>query len=102
MGNSAQTTESGLCLFKGRHCYGVGHYLYVRIHQFLLVKRLSFICQYIDKQIKHCYYIVADRTMLYTYATELTFKRHLMSSGIGPPQGGFFLPGDDYEPICIY
>ena len=33
---------------------------------------------------------IADRDMLYTCETELTFKRHVMSSDAGPPFGGFF------------
>jgi len=37
-----------------------------------------------------CYNIIAGRNTLYTYETELTFKRHVMSSAIGePPHGGF-------------
>ena len=41
-----------------------------------------------------CYNIVAGRSTLYTYLTELTFKRHVMSSGVGgrgPVEGPLFL-----------
>lgn len=32
---------------------------------------------------KHCYNINAGRNTLYTHETELTFKRHVMSSDMG-------------------
>ena len=38
----------------------------------------------IDIEIKECYIINADRNMLYTCVTELTFKRHVLSSATRP------------------
>ena len=48
------------------------------------------------------YNICAGRDALYTCVTELTFKRHVMSSVIGPPVAVFFIYGGDYEYICIF
>nr|DAY90842.1 MAG TPA: hypothetical protein [Caudoviricetes sp.] len=39
------------------------------------------------------YHLIAGRDTLYTHETELTFKRHVMSSDMGPPIGGFFITG---------
>ena len=45
----------------------------------------------IDKSKKIAYNNIAGRNALYTHVTELTLKRHLMSSVVGPPLGGFFI-----------
>nr|DAP78566.1 MAG TPA: hypothetical protein [Caudoviricetes sp.] len=66
----------------------------------MAVKILSINCQYIDNRFKNCYYILADRNMLYTRSTELTFKRHVMSSDAGPPFGGFFTIREKHGFVC--
>ncbi len=56
----------------------------------------------IDKLNKLLYNNIAGRDTLYTCVTELTFKRHVMSSVTGPPSGGFFLLGGVIINIYIY
>lgn len=49
------------------------------------------------------YNIDADRDMLYTCVTELTFKRHVMSSAAGTAERRFFYyQGELYEYISFH
>jgi len=49
------------------------------------------ICKLIDNLFKIGYNNIAGRNTLYTCETELTFKRHVMSSVTRPPYGGFLI-----------
>ena len=55
---------------------------------------------YIDMKGEIWYNIIAGRNTLYTYETELTFKRHVMSSAIVEPPHGCFSYCIESEKRC--
>lgn len=68
---------------------------------YFFTKFLIYLLKIVDffKDIAYTY--IAGRDTLYTRVTELAFKRHVMSSVMGPPSGGFFYEKVKHEHLCI-